>query len=112
MDTNTIINDINQGVEKIEDLNNTNPSPPNPCVPNKMDKDVKAMVLASRKARRIMVIAVLLYCGLMNAYIAYYCHSGASNNTMTTMVTCSFALCGTVLSAYFGFSSYQDRNFI
>jgi hypothetical protein len=70
------------------------------------------VVLASRKMRRTMVIAILIYSAILVGFIAYTGRNQQSNKILESIVACSYTLCGTVVTAYMATSSYQDRNYI
>lgn len=83
----------------------------NQSSPNAMSGDLQSIVGASRKARRYMVIAVLIYCAVLVGYITFVTRAETSNKILEDVVECSFTLCETVLAAYFATSVYQDRNY-
>lgn len=76
------------------------------------DKKQIEIVLASRKMRRRMVIAILIYSAILIGTVTYLGRNQPSNKILETIVTCSYSLCGTVVAAYMATASYQDRNYI
>lgn len=75
-------------------------------------KNIDNTVGSSRTERRRMIYCILIYSAFLIAFITYHSIGEQVNEIFKTIVQCSYALVGTVVTAYIAGSSYQDRNYI